>query len=183
MTIEVGAVQLYVANSEARIEASGLVREGCQARSKREQEGAVGLQELPRSAGIEDQAPGAFNWRVGPAGPDVDVSAAAIGEKGLVRPDRRRGQAVIIGDDTNRDVADREKCFVRNQAPPPAADAVLSLSRRQRAAAFWTVAAVLGRTGHRARLARAEDGFVGPERHFLDLRLGVGLPRVFFPSV
>jgi hypothetical protein len=42
---------------------------------------------------------------------------------------------------------------------------------------------MLGRTGYGRRLARAEDRFVGPERHFLDLWLGVGLPCLFQPVV
>ena len=86
-------------------------------------------------------------------------------------PDARRA---IVRDDPKRDVTDRQERVERRGAHElgPATHAGYDVGELQ---CGRHGAAVLRRPGHARRLAAAEDRFVGPQRHFLDLRLGVRL--------
>jgi hypothetical protein len=96
----VAAIELDLPGGEVRVEPGGLVRDGAaQARSKREQEFAVRLKKLPGSAGIEEDVAAAFGGCVGPARPNVDVSAAMIDAEGFERSAGSRCEAVIVGGD------------------------------------------------------------------------------------
>ena len=113
LPIEVATGQLDVAGGEGRVEPGGLVwdRAAC-TRSEREQEFAIRLEKLPRSAGIEENVATAFDGRVRPAGSNVYVGAAMTGAKRLESPVRGRRKPWIVRGDPERHVADRQECFV-----------------------------------------------------------------------